>query len=68
MSTEAPLSRRADLAITGRIVAVVVFTFICYLTIGIPLAVLPGFVHTDLGYGSVMAGTASDRNRPCCMD
>jgi MFS family permease len=58
MSTEAPLSRRADLAITGRIVAVVVFTFICYLTIGIPLAVLPGFVHLDLGYGSVMAGVA----------
>jgi MFS family permease len=58
MSTEAQLSRRADLAITGRIVAVVVFTFICYLTIGIPLAVLPGFVHTDLGFGSVMAGAA----------
>src|SRR5471032_2199516 len=58
MSTEAPLSRRADLAITGRIVSVVTFTFICYLTIGVPLAVLPGFVHTDLGYGSVMAGVA----------
>ncbi|MGV7245455.1 MFS transporter, partial [Caballeronia sp. M23-90] len=58
MSTEAPLSRRADFAITGRIVAVVAFTFICYLTIGIPLAVLPGFVHLNLEYGSVMAGVA----------
>lgn len=38
--------------------SVVVYTFLCYLTIGIPLGVLPGFVHTDLGYGSVMAGAA----------
>lgn len=58
MSTDSPVSRRADLAVTGRIVAVVVFTFLCYLTIGIPLAVLPGFVHTNLAYGSVMAGVA----------
>jgi MFS family permease len=58
MSTDARTSRRADLAITGRIVAVVLFTFFCYLTIGIPLAVLPGFVHLDLGYGSIMAGVA----------
>ncbi len=36
----------------------VLYTFLCYLTIGIPLAVLPGFMHTDLGYGSVMAGAA----------
>ncbi|MBD1589742.1 MFS transporter [Pseudomonas typographi] len=46
----------SSLAITGRVVSIVVFTFIGYLNIGIPLAVLPGFVHTDLGYGAVLAG------------
>ncbi|CEJ96074.1 Xanthine transporter,putative [Caballeronia glathei] len=58
MSTDSTSAPRSDLAVTGRIVSVVVFTFLCYLTIGIPLAVLPGFVHTDLGFGSVMAGAA----------
>lgn len=49
---------KGDFAVTMRILPVVLYTFLCYLTIGIPLAVLPGFVHTDLGYGSVMAGAA----------
>jgi MFS family permease len=44
------------LAITLQVVSIVLFTFIGYLNIGIPLAVLPGFVHTDLGYGAVLAG------------
>ncbi|WP_320509103.1 MFS transporter [Dongia soli] len=39
-----------------QILTTVVFTFICYLTVGIPLAVLPSYVHVDLGYGSVLAG------------
>ncbi|MBV8046292.1 MAG: MFS transporter [Paludibacterium sp.] len=34
------------------------FTFICYLTIGIPLAILPGFVHGQLGYDAMLAGLA----------
>ncbi|MFF7707919.1 MFS transporter [Pseudomonas sp. NPDC007930] len=46
----------SSLAITGRVVSIVLFTFIGYLNIGIPLAVLPGFVHTTLGYGAVLAG------------
>jgi MFS family permease len=41
-----------------QIIPVVFFTFICYLTIGIPLAVLPGYVHDDLGYSAVLAGAA----------
>lgn len=45
-------------AITLQIVSIVLFTFLCYLSIGIPLAVLPGYVHGHLGYGSVMAGAA----------
>lgn len=44
--------------VTLRILSTVFFTFICYLTVGIPLAVLPGYVHLDLGYGSVLAGIA----------
>jgi MFS family permease len=49
---------RSQVAITFQIVQVVFFTFICYLTIGIPLAVLPGYVHDDLGYSVVLAGLA----------
>ncbi|CAB3887659.1 MFS transporter [Achromobacter mucicolens] len=44
--------------LTARIVAIAFFTFICYLAIGLPLAVLPGYVHGNLGYGSVLAGLA----------
>lgn len=42
--------------VTRQVVSVVLFTFIGYLNIGIPLAVLPGYVHTDLGFGAVTAG------------
>nr|WP_165678415.1 hypothetical protein [Pseudomonas otitidis] len=43
-------------SITLQIVSIVFFTFISFLCIGLPLAVLPGYVHNDLGYGSVLAG------------
>lgn len=39
-----------------RIFSVVIFTFFCYLSIGLPLAVLPGYVHNQLGYSSFIAG------------
>ncbi|TCV95900.1 putative MFS family arabinose efflux permease [Luteibacter rhizovicinus] len=45
-------------AVTARILSAVVFSFVCYLNIGIPLAVIPGFVHLDLGYATVWAGLA----------
>lgn len=38
------------------ILSTVSFTFATYLTIGLSLAVLPGFVHGNLGYGAVLAG------------
>ncbi|NWA26310.1 MFS transporter [Pseudomonas gingeri] len=44
------------LAVTLQVVSIVLFTFIGYLNIGIPLAVLPGYVHSDLGFGTVIAG------------
>lgn len=48
----------SDRAATARIVPVVFFTFVCYLIIGLPLPVLPGFVQSQLGLGSVLAGAA----------
>ena len=39
-----------------RIVSIVIFTCICYLSIGLPLAVLPGFIHYQLGYSTLLAG------------
>jgi MFS family permease len=48
----------SEFATTLQIIPVVFFTFICYLTIGIPLAVLPGYVHDDLGFSAIVAGAA----------
>lgn len=39
-----------------RILSVMIFTFFCYLSVGLPLAVLPGFVHHQLGYSPFIAG------------
>ncbi|MFK3771251.1 MFS transporter [Pseudomonas sp. NPDC089406] len=44
------------LAVTLQVVSIVLFTFIGYLNIGIPLAVLPGYVHNQLGFSAVIAG------------
>src|SRR5580698_2270028 len=43
---------------TSRIAGYVYFTFICYISIGLPLAVLPPCVHLRLGYSAVLAGWA----------
>jgi len=47
---------RTNLQLNKRILSFMIFTFVCYLTIGLPLAVLPSFVHNSLGYNSVLAG------------
>lgn len=39
-----------------RIFSAVVFNFASYLTIGLPLAVLPGYVHDNLGFSAFWAG------------
>ncbi|WP_213989646.1 MFS transporter [Sodalis sp. dw_96] len=41
-----------------RIIPIVCFTFICYLSIGLPLAIIPGFTHNQLGFNTVIAGFA----------
>ncbi|WP_050467281.1 MFS transporter [Herbaspirillum chlorophenolicum] len=42
--------------VTTQILSTAFFTFLVYLAIGIPMAVLPGYIHLDLGYSSVIAG------------
>ncbi|KLD64233.1 MFS transporter [Dyella japonica] len=46
----------SGLPLTRRIVQIVLFTFLAYLVIGMQLAVLPPFVHSELGFGAVLAG------------
>jgi MFS family permease len=41
---------------TRHILGFVYFTFICYLSIGLPLAVLPAYVHLGMGYSAMIAG------------
>lgn len=43
---------------TRHIIGFVYFTFICYLSIGLPLAVLPPYVHLRMGYSAMLAGLA----------
>src|SRR5262249_52495176 len=40
----------------AQILPAVSFSFVCYLSIGLPLAILPPYVHLQLGYGTVLAG------------
>ncbi|WP_323121760.1 MFS transporter [Burkholderia alba] len=58
MSSDSAPTSSSAYATTLQIVSVVSFTFICYLTIGLPLAVLPGFVHDELGFSAIVAGAA----------
>ena len=41
---------------TRQILGFVAFTFVCYLAIGLPLAVLPAYVHLRMGYHASLAG------------
>jgi MFS family permease len=54
-ATSAPASAPAA-GLTARILPAVWFTFVCYLSIGMLLAVLPAYVHLRLGLGPVAAG------------
>ncbi|WP_342652814.1 MFS transporter [Pseudomonas sp. F3-2] len=42
--------------ITLQIVSIVFYTFIAFLCIGLPIAVMPGYVHDQLGFSAVVAG------------
>ena len=52
-STPAPVS---TFSITLQILLIVFYTFIAFLCIGLPIAVLPGYVHDQLGFSAVIAG------------
>jgi MFS family permease len=53
-STES-VSRRGS---TRHILSFVSFTFIVYISIGLPLSVLPTFIHLGMGYSAFLAGLA----------
>lgn len=52
----APVVERGADAATRQILSFTYFTFICYLSIGLPLAVLPAYVHLRMGFSAVLAG------------
>ncbi|HEU5457434.1 MAG TPA: MFS transporter [Terracidiphilus sp.] len=40
-----------------QIISYTFFTLVVYLSIGLPLAILPAYVHLRMGYGAALAGT-----------
>ena len=46
----------SSMTITLQIVSIVFYTFIAFICIGLPIAVLPGYVHEQLGFSAVVAG------------
>ncbi|WP_338524722.1 MFS transporter [Pseudomonas batumici] len=56
MSAQQPPRPTSNLTITLQIVSIVSYTFIAFLCIGLPIAVLPGYVHGQLGFSAVIAG------------
>lgn len=51
-------ARRSARSHSRHIAGYVYFTFICYVSIGLPLAVLPPYVHLRMGYSTILAGLA----------
>lgn len=52
-----PVAAKPDsMAVTLQIMSIVFYTFIAFLCIGLPIAVLPGYVHNQLGFSAVIAG------------
>ncbi|WP_192458584.1 MFS transporter [Musicola keenii] len=49
-------SAPGGLRLSLRILSIVMFNFASYLNIGLPLAVLPGYVHEHLGFSAFWAG------------
>lgn len=51
-----PAAHPGSMTITLQIVSIVFYTFIAFLCIGLPIAVLPGYVHDQLGFSPLIAG------------
>jgi predicted MFS family arabinose efflux permease len=57
IAASAPLpSSTSSAASTRQILGFVYFTFVVYLSVGLPLAVLPPYVHLRMGYSAALAG------------
>ena len=57
-SSTIPLAPSSPGSITLRILPTSLQIFLCYLAIGLPMAVLPSVVHLQLRYNTVLAGLA----------
>ena len=57
-SPEQSAVQPSSITITLQIVSIVLYTFIAFLCIGLPIAVLPGYVHDQLGFSPLIAGLA----------
>jgi MFS family permease len=55
-SSEGAMTPVSQKSVTLQIVSIVFYTFIAFLCIGLPIAVLPGFVHDQLGFSPMVAG------------
>lgn len=55
MSAQHP-SPVSSLSVTLQILSIVFYTFIAFICIGLPIAVLPGYVNDQLGFSAVVAG------------
>ena len=53
-----PPSSSSSLSVTLQILSIVFYTFVAFICIGLPIAVLPGYVHDQLGFSAVIAGLA----------
>lgn len=51
-----PLQPDTERRLALRILPVVAFSFVCYFSVGIPLAILPSYVHLHLGISTLLAG------------
>lgn len=57
-SPQQPAAQPSSMTITLQIVSIVFYTFVAFLCIGLPIAVLPGYVHDQLGFSPLIAGLA----------
>lgn len=56
MTAQEPAPTSSTFGITLQILSIVFYTFVAFLCIGLPIAVLPSYVHDQLGFGAVIAG------------
>jgi MFS family permease len=56
LDSASTLPTSASRSSARRIIGYVYFTFVCYLAIGLPLAILPEYVHLRMGFSATLAG------------